>query len=166
MQIPETEPVTEASTPLQMWRWFLVVPGFAVGAVVYDRVIYLSAAGIALDLIIYPLAGFVPVFLPGKIAPSRQLLIAVECALLVLILTLGVAATIVISWRAGEHSGGGTGFALASLLIIVVGSISALWMVGRKRTGPVDGDLPWAIWTGLLIPVASLVLILVRGLLF
>ena len=166
MRIPEAAPDEEDSPPLQRWRWFLVVPGFVLGAVVYDRVIDLNAYGIVLDLIIYPLAGFVAVFLPGKIAPSRQLLIALECALFIMIYTLGIMATIAISWRAGEYSAGETAFTLAFLLIIVVGSISALWMVRRKRTGPIAGDLPWAIGTGVLIPIVSLVLVVVRGFLY
>ena len=136
------------------------------GAVVYDRVVNLEASTIGLDLIIYPLAGFLAVFLPGKVAPSRQLPIALECAFILAAWTVGVMATITISWRDGEYSGGGTAFALAFLLIILVGAICALWMVRRNRTGPVAGDLPWAIGTGLLIPMASLVLIVVRGLLY
>ena len=163
-QNPE-DPAFQRSTPAR-WRWFLVVPAFVVGAVVYDRVTSPDVSSIGIDLIAYPLAGFVAVFLPGKIAPSRQLLIALVCAFVLTAWTVGVMVTVTISWRSGESSGGGTAFALAFLLIIVVGSISALWMVRRKRTGAIAGDLPWAIGTGLLIPVASLALILVRGLLY
>ena len=166
MQIPEGAPDEEDSPPLQRWRWFLVVPGFVLGAVVYDRVIDLNAYGIVPDLITYPLAGFVAVFLPGKIAPSRQLLIALECASILTAWTAGVMVYITISWRAGEYSAGETAFSFAFLLIILVGSISALWMVRRKRTGPIAGDLPWAIGTGLLIPIVSLVLVVVRSLLY
>ena len=92
MRIAEGEPDEEASSPLQRWRWFLVATGFALGVVVYDRVIDLNPSGIGLELIAYPLAGFVAVFLPGRIAPSRQLPIALECALLVATFTLGVMA--------------------------------------------------------------------------
>lgn len=164
-QNPEDRSDFRRSTPAR-WRWFLVVPDFVIGAVVYDRVIHLETSSIGLDLVTHPLAGFVVVFLPGKIAPSRQLPIALVCAFVLTAWTVGVMVTVTISWRAGESSGGGTAFALAFLLIIVVGSISALWMVRGKRTGPIEGDLPWAIGTGLLIPVASLALILVRGLLY
>ena len=160
------EPSHFPRSTLSRWRWFLVVPAFVVGAVVYDRVISLDVSSIGIDLIAYPLAGFVGVFLPGKIAPSRQLLIALVCAFVLTAWTVGVMVTVTISWRSGESPGGGTAFAVAFLLIIVAGSISALWLVRRKRTGPIEGDLPWAIGTGLLIPVASLVLILVGGLLY
>ena len=164
MQIPESAPDSMDSPSPQRWRWFLVVPAFVVGAVVYDRVIELETSGIGFDLITFPLAGFVAVFLPGKISPSRQMLIALECAFILTAWTVGVMVNITISWRAGEYSAGGTVFALAFLLIIVVGSISALWMVSRKQTGPVKGDLPWAIATGLVILLAFPGLILAKGL--
>ena len=141
----------------------MVVPAFAARVLVYDRVISLEVSGIGLGLIAYPLAGFLAVFLPGKVAPSRQMLIALECAFLVAAFTAGIMVYVTNTWRAAESSGGVTAFAQAYLLIIVAGSLSALWMVRRRRKGPIAGDLPWAICVSVLIPVAFLGMILARG---
>ena len=140
-----------------------MVPAFVVGAAVYDRVFGLGASNIGFDWIAYPVVGFLPVFLPGKMAPSRQLAIALMCAFLVTFWTAGIMFTIAFSWQAGEYSGGGTAFALISLIITVAGTASALWMVGRKRAGPKVGDLPWAIGTAFALSLAALALILVKG---
>ena len=163
VQIPADGPEEAGATSTPKWRWLLVVLAFIAGAVIYDLVIELGTNNADFYWIGFPLAGFVTVFFPGKIAPSRQLAIALECALLLTAFTVGIMLTVASSWRAGEYSGGATASAIAYLLLVVAGAASALWMVRRKRTGTMPGDLPWAISTGLAIPLVSIGLILVKG---
>ena len=146
MRIPADQHKEVRPPPPSKWRWFLVPPAFMAGLAVTHLPTFEETFS---DWLIYPLAGFVPVYLAGKIAPLRQLAIALECALILIGRTVGVMIIVTSYRRAGESSGGGTGFALAYSFATVAGAASALWVIRRNRTRPVAGDLPWAVGTGL-----------------
>ena len=91
----------------------------------------------------FTIAGFIPVYFAGKMAPTRQLLVAVECALLIAAHSVSLVPFLVSGWRAGEQTGYGFAMGVGFELVLVAGAASAVWFVGRRRAVAAAGDLPW-----------------------
>ena len=138
------------------WRWLLVPHISISGVVLVDWIAQMGIIGTGGEWVVFAFSGFAPVSVVGKIAPSRQLAIAMESALLLTFWIVSVMFIAATFWRAGEHSGTDTGYILAYLFVSVAGAISAVWVVRRKRTRPVAGDLPWAVGAGIVILLAFL----------
>ncbi len=90
MTASEDPTVIAVCTPLprwSKWRWPLVIPAFLVGWFIARWTPFIGTlTGYQDEGLIwagYTLAGFIPVYLAAKVAPSRQLPLAIECALLV-----------------------------------------------------------------------------------
>ena len=102
----------------------------------------------------YTLAGFIPVYLAAKVAPSRQLPLAIVCALLVAAWHISLCVVLLFHWRDGSTSGGVSAFVLGYNFASVAGAASAVWLVKRKRAADPEGGSTWARATGLMLPVA------------
>ena len=149
------------------WRWPLVIPAFLAGWAVANwapligtRAEYYEEG---LVWIGYTLAGFFPVYLAGKIAPSRQLPLAVECALLVAAYSVAVGIIQIFVWRDG--TGPWVVLALASgyRFATLAGAASAVWLVKRRRAADPERGSTWARATGVMLPVALLAYIAVEA---
>ena len=111
----------------------------------------------------YTLAGFIPVYLAGKVAPSRQLPLAVECALLVATYTIGVAVLVVLNWLGGSEPVVVLVIALGHSFVTLVAAAWAVWLVRRNRVANPERGSTWVRATGLMLPVALLAYIAVEG---
>ena len=113
----------------------------------------------------YVLAGFIPVYLAGKVAPSRQFPLAIECALLVAAWHITGGVLLISSWRDNTWSGEATAFVieLSYILLTLLTSAWAVWLVRRKRAADPERGSTWARATGLVLPVALLSCIVVEA---
>ncbi len=166
--------ITEG-TPLprwSRWRWPLVVPAFLLGWTVGRWIItgvlvyedHQLPAGFIIVSAGYTIAGFLPVYLAAGIAPTRQLLIAIVCALLVVAWQIGPLVQIPFQWRDETKSNNGLVFLFIWNCIALVAAAAAVWAVKRRRESNRPGMSKWVWATGLMLPVASVGYIYVRGL--
>ena len=111
----------------------------------------------------YALTGFLPVCLAAKVAPSRQLPLAIECALLVAAWAVSICVLTIFLWRDGSVSGDLVVLAFGYNLVTLGGTASAVWLVKRNRAADPERGSTWARATGLIFPVALFVGIVVEG---
>ena len=111
----------------------------------------------------YTLTGFLPVYLAAKLAPSRQLPLAIESALLVAAWAVALCVLIIVLWRGGAVSGNVVALALGYNLVTLGGAASAVWLVKRNRAADPERGSTWARATGLILPVALFAGIVAEG---
>ena len=149
------------------WRWPLVIPAFIAGWIITNWAPYIGTRSeYQLDELIwaeYTLAGFIPVVLAGKVAPSRQLPLAIECALLVAAWIAGSWVYLIAEWREGRMPVDVAAFVLLYNFLTLTGAASAVWLVKRNRVGYPERGSTWARATGLALPVALFAAIAVEG---
>ena len=139
------------------WRWPLVVPVFFAGWSFYIWVPTI-VDWIGLVWAVHTLGGFIPVYLTAKVAPSRQLPIAIECALLVGAWAIGLSVLIVFYWRDGtDYEGAVLAYVLGYQLVALGGAAWAVWLVKRKRSADPERGSTWARATGIMLPVFGLI---------
>ncbi len=102
----------------------------------------------------YTLTGFLPVYLAAKIAPSRQLPLAIECALMVAAWAVALCVVTMFLWRDGSVSEDVVVLALGYNFATLGGAASAVWLVKRNRAADPERGSTWARATGLIFPVA------------
>lgn len=149
------------------WRWPLVIPVFLAGWVIANwapligtRTEYQEEGLIWIG---YTLAGFIPVYLAGKVAPSRQLPLAIECALLVGAFTISVAVLVVLNWLGGSEPVVVLAVALGYSFATLAAAAWAVWLVRRKRAADPERGSTWAQATGVMLPVALFFYIYAEG---
>lgn len=139
------------------WRWLLVVPVFLAGwyfarwgpfigtraDYTEDRLIWIG----------HTLAGFIPVFVAAKVAPSRQLPVAVECAF---VLAVETVSFLVVAFNIRDDStpAGVMAYVLALRFLTLTGVASAIWLVMKTRTREAESGWGWVWATGIALPVA------------
>ena len=108
--------------------------------------------------VIYSLAGFIPVYLTAKVAPYRQLLIAIECALLVVssLIFLTVAVVAVLQRDGSEYRTASIALAIGQRLASLGACAYAVWLVKKQRATEPERGSKWVWATGFLLPVAAL----------
>ena len=111
----------------------------------------------------YTLTGFLPVYLAAKLAPSRQLPLAIESALLVATWAVSVCVLIIVQWRGGAVSGNVVASFLGYNLATLGGAASSVWLVKRNRAADPERGSTWARATGLMLPVALFAGIVAEG---
>ena len=139
------------------WRWPLVIPAFLAGWTLSKWAPLIGArTGYGEEVPIWTgfvLTGFIPVYLAGKIAPSRQLPLAMECALLVAAYAIATATLDILFWRDSTYPWVVLALRLGYDLATLAGAASAVWLVKRRRAADPERGSTWARATGMILPV-------------
>ena len=162
----EVEPLVPGPQPIRLrWsplRWLLVTPAFLAGWYITNWApIIGTRADYSEDRLIwvgYTLAGFLPVYVAAKVAPERQLPVAIVCALVVAA-HVAFFLAVVFFTRDSPTSSAVLAYILGFRLLTLTGAASAAWLVMKTRNEGTDDGWIWVGVTVIVLPVASFVFV-------